>query len=213
MLWSLKSCFADLLLHNSETAHTFTGWQSFTCCCLIFVVDFNPIKESGCLVFPCCIAAISTALDLKNASPLFLSLHWWWLTLQHTLQKSPLMHPRERGRERERDREREREERDMFFFTALTHTQYLFMCPDLPALPVYRNTCTHQYSLWFPCRMEMQLVFFALLNPWVCSAFIRATDSLICNRGASGVHLHSSDAFNTCKKGEITKSPRLRSLF
>lgn len=86
-------------------------------------------KEAGRLVFPCCIAAISTAFDLKNASPLFRSLHWWWLTLQHTLQKSPLMHPR--GRERRG--ERKRKKREGYFCLCACNTQCLFMCPDLPA--------------------------------------------------------------------------------
>lgn len=151
MLWSFNmlhwSCCADLWLHNTERAYTYTIWESFTCC-LILAVDFKPIKEAGCLVFPCCIAAISTAFDLKNASPLVLSLHWWWLTLQHTLQKSPLTHPR--------GREREKEERDVFFYVPLTHN-------TCSCVLIYL-LCLHKYlySSAFPlvsCRVEMQLVF------------------------------------------------------
>lgn len=131
MLWSLNmlhwSRCADLRLHNGEIAYTSTIWESFTCC-LILTVDSKPIKKAGCLVFPCCIAAISTAFDLKNASPLFLCLRWWWLTLQHTLQKSPLMHPR--GRERRG--ERKRKKREGYFCLCACNTQCLFMCPDLP---------------------------------------------------------------------------------
>lgn len=111
-------------------------------------------KEAGRLVFPCCIAAISTAFDLKNASPLFRSLHWWWLTLQHTLQKSPLMHPR--GRESGGERERERKERDIFVYVPVTHNACSCVLIYLLHLHKYLNSSAF---LAVPCRVEMQLVF------------------------------------------------------
>lgn len=193
MLWSLNmlhwSRCADLRLHNGEIAYTSTIWESFTCC-LILTVDSKPIKKAGCLVFPCCIAAISTAFDLKNASPLFLCLRWWWLTLQHTLQKSPLMHPR--GRERRG--ERKRKKREGYFCLCACNTQCLFMCPDLP----YTNTCTHLHSLQFPAGWKCS---WCVCTARVYYVFFGQT-VLICNNGMLELGWNSSDAFNISKEGK-----------
>lgn len=99
------------------------------------------------LVFPCCIAAISSVFDLKNASPLFLSLslQWWWLTLQHALQKSSLMLPTAR----EREQEREKREMCSFMWLQQSTCSSLHVC-YLLCLCARKNTCTHQYSHWFP---------------------------------------------------------------
>lgn len=140
-----RSCCADLWLHNTEIAYTCTIWESFTCC-LILAVDFKPIKEAGRLVFPCCIAAISTAFDLKNASPLFFLSA---LMMTHTPA-----HPAEISSHAP---EREKEERDVFFYVPLTHT--IAVCVSWSTCSVYANTRTHQHSLWFPAGWKFSWCF------------------------------------------------------
>lgn len=183
MLWSFSmlhwSLCADLRLHNVEMAYTFTIWESSTCC-LILAVDSKPVKEtrpSGVSLLHC---IHMHCLRLKEClSPLSLSLHRWWLTLQHTLQKSPLMHPR--GRERRG--ERKRKKREGFF---------LFMCPEhtMPVhvswstYSIYTNTCTHQHSLRFPAGCKCSWCFCA---DRVYYAFIRTNSALICSYGTSGL--------------------------
>lgn len=117
--------------------------------CLHLVMNLNRPKcrPNGT---PCCIAAINSAFDLKNASPLFFSLHWWWLTLQHTLQKSPLMHPRERESGRKKQRE------ECVPYVPLTHNTRSCVLMCLLCLLKYLYSSAF---LAVPCRVEMQLVF------------------------------------------------------
>lgn len=105
-----------------------------------------------------------------------------------------------------REGERERKRREGCVLLRASNTQYLFMCPDLPALftqiPVL-------ISIPFGSLQGGNAAgVFALLEPWVYYAFIRANKSLICNRGALGVYLDSSDAFNS-----LREEKHLRSLF
>lgn len=153
--------------------------EGYVCCiirerCLHLVMNLNRPKCSPNGT-SCCIAAINSSFDLKNASPLFFSPHWWWLTLQHTLQKSPLMHPRERERVEEKAKRGMRSLRT-------SNTQHPFMCPDVPTLftqiPVLIS---------IPCGSLQggnAAGVSAPLHPWEHYAFIWANNSLIFNWGA-----------------------------
>lgn len=95
-------------------------------------------------VFACCTAAISSVFDLKNASLDFLSLHGWWLTLQHALQKSSpaLSIQRERGRRKNEGR--------ILSCGSNTHTDgvpaQLFMCPQYLLC-----VCLQMHLISIPC--------------------------------------------------------------
>lgn len=61
------------------------------------------------LVFPCCIAAISSVFDLKNASPLFLSHSAMMMT--HTPTRPAEIFSHATDSERERENKRKKRER------------------------------------------------------------------------------------------------------
>ncbi len=154
----------------------------------------RPLKRQSILEFPCCIAAISSAFDLKNASPLFLC------TDDDSHSNTPCRNLLSCSRKRERER---RGKRGTCYFMWIYHTSHI--------IPVHVScsTCSVCLITEIPVLISIPCGslqdgnadgVFAPLDPWIYFAFICAANSLICNREASGVHLHSSDAFTTSEK-------------
>lgn len=100
------------------------------------------------LVFPCCIAAISSVFDLKNASPLFLSHSAMMMT--HTPTRPAEIFSHATDSERERENKRKKRERCVPLCGSNRVPVHPFMWGYLLSLCAWKNTCTHQYSHWFP---------------------------------------------------------------